>query len=343
MRKEFYRQLPRFVEVGGNEFNEILFAGLGDDDEKIVTTVRDQIKRSFDGSDEFKEAFFNGIETQKPKAQAQMVDLVRESMTFDEESAQRLVPVLTSAFKTCVKPGLELFRKNKRLLSEETWKPLVDKLIDRLDRSLDSQFAAVVAELLPAFLDNTRAIGPDAAKRLTTIIGAKVLPKWEQLPAALKLELVQRITELARDAEDATIMENLYNQVFLSIDPNASSQNFSILEATLFAFMRLAKMFPNVASNLVGTQWFVTGQPGESEGVHQDPKKYNEFKVRIEKVKELCEPYIERCEMEIKAVKGQKGEEASETFNHWVKARKCAGNTRKLCTLFLKDSPLLCV
>ena len=339
VRTTVYRELAKFTPLDAAEVNEIMFAGLGDSDEKIVATIRTQMKKIFDeGGEEFQNAFFEAIPKQKAQAQAQMVDLVRENMTFTEESASKLIPVLEAAFKTNVKEGLLLFRKNRKLLKEEDWKPLIDELVVRFDNSLKKQFEQVLEHLLAPILDNTKCMGEDARRKLVETIGLKILPKWAELKNSQKIAILQNVSEMARDCENEQVLENLYKNVFLTL--NTEKVNFSIVEGLLFAFLRLARKFPKTASQLIGMVLVYTGQPSESEGVQENEDSQAEFRSKIEAVKAVCDPFIEQCELNIKNAKLETGEERKKKMDDALKARRAGGNTRKLCTVFLSPSPL---
>ena len=339
VRTTVYRELGKFTQLDRPQVTEILFSGMGDSDEKVLSIVRNQLKKLFDeGGEEFQTELFGNIQTMKDEAQARLVDFIRENVQFTEESASKVVPVLAAAFKTNVKEGLLLFRKTHKLLKEEEWKPLIDDLIGRFDRSLDKQFDQVIEHLLIPLLDNTRCMGEEARTKLVASIGTKVLAKWSELPDPQKLGILQRLAELARDCEEPQVVENLYKNVFLTAD--TVKINFSIVEALLFAFLRLAKKFPKAASQQIGVVLVMTGQPNEAEGVPESDELHDQFKSKIEAIKAVCDPFIDQCEAKIKAAKEEKTEEGKTRMFEALKARKVGGNTRKLCSLLLRAAPL---
>lgn len=339
VRLAVFRELQKFAPIDADEVSEIMFTGLGDSEERIVELVRGQLKRAYDeGGEEFHNLFFEKIQSQKDQAQAQMVDFVRENIKFDEENAQKLLPVLQAAFKTSVKEGLLLFRKTRRLLKEEDWKPLVMELVTRFDNSLEKQFAPVMEHLLIPLLDNTKCMGEEARGKLIDSIGTKVLPRWDELQTAQKVGILQKVAELARDCHDEEVLVNLYKNAFLTL--NTEQVNFSIIEAVLFALTRLARIFAKTASQLVGTVLVYTGQPSESEGVTESEEAQAEFKAKVEAIKAVCDPFIECCEAQIQEAKRATGEDRKKMMDTALKQRRCGGNTRKLCTLWLSSAPL---
>ena len=307
VRLTVFKELGKFLAIDRAQVIEILFLGLGDSDEKVLALVKSQLKKIFDeGGEEFQNELFENIQKMKDEAQARLVDFIRENVQFNEETAAKVIPVLAAAFKTNVKEGLLLFRKTRKLLKEEDWQPLVDELIARFDRSLDKQFGPVMEHLLIPLLDNTKCMGEHARTQLIASIGTKVIPKWEELTDAQKVGVLQKIAELARDCDNGEVIANIYQKIFLNI--NTEKVNFSVVEALLFAFLRLAKKFPKVASQQVGTVLVLTGQPNEAEGVEESDEVLEKFKSKLEAIKGVCEAFIDSCEQEIKKAKDGRGQ-----------------------------------
>lgn len=337
-----FRGLPNITGISAEDVNEILIAGLSSTNAQIIKDVQGRLKQKLAEDPEFQKTLLSTISTQSETAQANMIAFIRENVTFTEENGSDLIPVLKSAFYSNVKEGLLLFRKNKRFLKEEDWKPLIDELIDRFDAGLNDseQMDLIIKNLLDPLLDNTRCMGDEASGKLLDVIAVKILPNFAKVEAPVKIVVLQKIADLGNRCTNEQVLKNVYEYAFLPIAKDSQSLNFSIIEAVLFALTRLAKKFPKVTSNLIGTLLVYTGQPGELEGVTEDPERYTDFRDRISNIKDVVQAFIEFWEGEIQKVKGQKDEEGRKAFNNAMHARRTGGNTRKLCSVWLSRKPL---
>jgi hypothetical protein len=343
VRKTLFRELSKMATLDPSEVHSLLLHGLGDSDERIVQQITQQLSRLFQGGGpEFQSEFISSITSQSAEAQAKMINLVRENVTFSEDNTDQLLTLLRSAFKTNAREGLLLFRTNKNLLKEDDWQPLVNSLIDRFDHSLDAAFDRVIEHLLDPLLGNTKYIGDEAAGRLLNVVAAKILPKFAAILAAQQVSLVQGIADLANRCTSGSVLSALYRHVFLGIPKSASDPpiNFSIVEGCLWAFLRLARRFPAQASKAIGTILVVTGQPGEADGATDDAAANAEFRARLKWVASNCRQFIDEWKARIQEAKKCQSEEARQQMIKGFKAVRTGNNTRSLCRGLLGPSPL---
>jgi hypothetical protein len=340
VRRTLYQEITKFGQFDQKEVNSILLAGLGDSDERIVQYVVGRISSAFTGTDTaFQTAFISSIGSQSAQAQAKMVDIISESFAFTEENAATLIPILNAAFTSNVKEGLLLFRKHRKLLNEDDWKPLVLDLVRRFDRSLDGSFDDVIAHLLEPLLDNTRCLGDDACALLGNTLGVKVLPKFAQVSPPQQIVLIRGVADLAVQSSNPAVLSNLYQFVFLTI-PISGPLNFSIIEAVLFGLLRLARAFPAAAAKVIGKILIFTGQPGEAAGIAENEALYAEFQARLRYVLSAVVAFLEAADAQLKAVRDKNDEESSRARSEGIKRVRTGANTRDLCRIWLKASPL---
>ena len=345
VRRNALRELPKLLSIDKKAVAAELFKFLGDADQTVVSIVSPVVHRNLANDKEFRELFLAAIPEATPECQCKMIQIVRTDMKFGEEEVEQAVAVLQAAFKTCVVDGLRLYGKTKKILGDRGT-PLIDELLTRLDNSLDANFDDVVKLLVP-LLQFTRTMGDDETKKMMDIIAEKVMPKWENLDVSVQLEILHKIVAVPRLVDSEKMIKFVYD-IFLTFPKEVPEHavNYSIIEATLWAFIKLAFVQSKVASNLIGTLLVLTGQPQESEGVEEDDSKYQEFKARLETVQSMSELFVEDAVAKIKqkqseealtdAAKNEKSEELEK-----LRVRKATGtNSKSLAKLLLSSSPL---
>lgn len=272
---------------------KVVYTVLGSENATVSDAAKKIVSDAF-SNEEFAKTFTSQIKDQTPAAQAKMIAIATEKITFTEETVEQLLSVIESALNCAVEEGLILMSKNKKIIPEEKRVALVNQLLDNLDASLDSQFDEVVDSLLVTILKFGHSFGQ--LGRLYNIVADKVLPKFEQVPIDKKIRIVQLVADNAQNAEDAKILEQLYNNVYLKFPVEVSEDtkiNFSLLEATLYAFYNLAKKFPRKASELNGILLFITGQPGENDGISEDAEKKNQFRARLNGINTVAKSFVD--------------------------------------------------
>ncbi|OHT00712.1 hypothetical protein TRFO_32534 [Tritrichomonas foetus] len=348
VRSQAIRNLKKFYEVDKSQIANALFAALGDEDERIVASaIPDVVRLLKSDEEEFRNIFFEGLPNQKPESQRQLVLIVRDEIKFTEENVEQLMNVLNVSFRTCVVEGLQLYRRNRTLIKKEQFEPLAEQLLDRLDNSLQTEFRAVCENLLIPLFKFTKTLGTESTTRLLAIIAKHVIPRFEELSDAanLQISIIRKIADVSRYAEGDEMLKELYNHLFLKI-PIAGPVNFSIIEATLFAFIRLAQKSHITASNLIGTVLCYTGQPGEADASNEDAGKRVEFTRRLEYLQTICPDFVTQCIGKIEMYKNSSAttddekRERAENIRNAVAAKRTGNNVRHLSRILLSENPL---
>jgi hypothetical protein len=348
IRRTAIKDLPQIIDFAKEQVSEALFNALGDADANIVSLVTPLIGRSLKSDEEFRTFFFKSILKQKPESQVKMIDFARDEMTFTEESVPQLLEVIEAAFKSCMVEGLRLFGKNKKLLTDEQSKPLIEALLNRLEKSLRSNFSEVATELLPKLFPFTRVIGDEGAKRLLRIVSGEVLPKFDSVPDAVKIEVLQKVSDLVKLVDSDKLLEQIYT-VFLTFPKQtdeAATVNFSIIEATLWCLVRLAPFYPRTASKLFGTLLVYTGQPEEQEGILEDAARYAEFTSRLQWIMSAAESFVQQFDDKLKLARAlpAESEEAKkakiESIQRMQKGKNTGNNSRGIARVLLSKNPL---
>ncbi|KAH0795614.1 apoptosis inhibitor 5-like protein API5 isoform X1 [Histomonas meleagridis] len=325
----------------------VLLNALGDTNEKIVEFVEPVVIERLETDEEFKSIFSKSLSKLKPESQCKMVGYIRDKIKFTEETVPELLEVIQIALKSCVVEGLRLYGKNKKLISEEQSQPLIDELLELLDNSLESNFDEVVNNLMVQILHFTRTIGNYSTTKLLNILTKRVMPKYESLPIEVKIAVIQKIADVARDVEGEELINEVYNRVFLKLPKSTDEAvNFTLAEATLFAFYRLAQKFSSAASKLIGTVLVRTGQPDEADDVNEDQEKQNEFRERLENLLQLAVAFGDQYGIRFNEIRSRKttNEEESEQkrkdMKNCIRAQKTGANINKICHLLLGTNPL---
>jgi hypothetical protein len=344
VRKTASAQLGKLLDFAKSEIAGILFSTLIDADPGISSLTATKVVHSLTTDDEFRQIFFIELPKQSPEVQCKMIGYVRDEMQFSEESVPQLLRLLDVAFGSSVIEGLRLYGKNKKLISDEQAAPLIDGLLTRLDNSLVSNFDDVIESLLPQLFSFTRTMGDAGTRRFLSILSERVLPNFQKIPVSLQLAVLHKISDTARFVESENVLSQVY-AVFLSF-PTADTVNptinFSVIEATLWAFIKLAQAFPKVASRLIGTILVFTGQPGEYDNALENQDLRVAFTSRIEYIQSLCEAFVNSFDAEIVAAQalGAESDERRERLNRAKTGQRTGNNCRHLCRLLLSNSPL---
>lgn len=346
--RRIYQNLEKFYSLDPEKIANAFFTGLGNSDQTISDLSNTTIKKLADTQEGFLPILFEALPKQSDESQAQMVQFIKSNVKFTEENVDKLLEVLEVAFKTCLIDGLELCRKNKKLLDEEKMRPLVDKLLTMLDKSLQSDFLNVSKELLVPLFKFTKTMGNEATTRLLTIITERVLPQFDQLPLNIKEAVMQKVADVENYAESDELLNQIYNRVFLTFPTETSGDvPFSLIEATLFAFIKLARKFNSAASKLIGTTFCYTGQPGEVEEGSNNEEANLKFKRRIEYISSITPDMITFYDNEFRKYKDMQAKTDDEKqdkrnkITFATKAKFTGNNVRQLTRLLLKEDPLL--
>ncbi|KAH0786353.1 API5-domain-containing protein [Histomonas meleagridis] len=321
----------------------ILVNALGDSDEKVVGFIEPFVMSKLESDDDFKSSFFKLLPKQKPETQCIMVRYIKETVKFTTGILPKLIETIQVAFKSCVVEGLKLYARNRKLIPEDQAQPLIGSLLELLDNSLESNFDETVNNLLVQILKFTRIIGSSSITKLLNIITTRVMPCYDSLPTSVKIVVLQKIADVARDAENEELLNQIYNKVFLKFPKGTDEEvNFTIIEATLFAFYRLAQRFTNSASKLIGTVLVQTGQPDEADGI-EDPDKQSEYQERLESFIKLAESFGDLHDTKYKLIKKYKAtidEESKKQLKESIRAHRVGSNVHRICRKLLRKNPL---
>lgn len=334
--------LKEFVKIDVSASNIAIFNALGDSD--TFKSASQYVTSQFEGaeSEEFKKLFFESISKVSAEAQAKMINIIIENYKFTEENVDQLVEVLSSAFTVDVLTGLRLLAKNKAIVPEAKKAELEAQLISNLEGSIESNFTEVCDQLLITIMDFTRTFGDDTNRRLYGIIASHVLPKINDLSAPTKIKIIQEIAENAKLIPEKAVLTQLYENVFMQFPNHSGAKfNFSLIEATLFAFFRLARRFTAVAGQCLGTVLVLTGQPDEGEGVSEDAGKRGEFEARVRAIGEVAALFHEKSKETLGELKKAhpKGGSITDEEKAQIKeakiATRCGSNVRYFCKILL--------
>lgn len=337
----------KFYESNKKEISDILLESLGDADERIVKIVEPVVERNLENDEEFRAIFLESLQNQKSESQCKMVALIRDKIQFDEENIPQLLEIIQISFKSCVVEGLKLYKRNKKLISEEQAQSLIDDLLELLDNSLESNFEAVVNTLLVQILKFTRVIGQVSTTKLLNIVNTRLMPKFDSLPIEVKIAVIQKIVDVSRSVDTENLLVQIYNKIFLKFPKSTQEQvNLSLIEATLFAIYRLSQRFNKTASMLIGTILVRTGQPGEADEVTEDETKQAEFRERLENFKTLATAFKEQCKAkyvsikEKKAITDEEKKEKIKELNTCSRAQRTGKNIFQISFALLGKNPL---
>ena len=343
------RCLSKFYDIDKSQVGDALINALGDESELIAKNASETVVRYLTNDDQFKQIFFDCLPKAKSQAQHHMVGLIRDNLTFTEENVEQLLDVLKVAFKSYPVGGLALYSKNRSLIKEEQFQPLVDDLFKRLDNSLQKEqdIKDVSEELLVPLFKFTKTLGNSATTRLLSIIADHVIPHFDLLETPKQIEVIRKIANVAQYSDSEKLLEEIYNHIFLNFPTeNSGPINFSIIEATLFAFIALARKFNNTASRLIGTTLCYTGQPGEADEANEDEEKNAAFRKRIEYISSVAPSFVDTYDGKIQTYKNQeaKTEQEKEEQREHIKeakiAKRTGNNVRHLTRLLLSNNPL---
>ncbi|KAH0787741.1 apoptosis inhibitor 5-like protein API5 [Histomonas meleagridis] len=347
VRLSTVKGIIKFYDTDKQSVTSVLLERLADEDTRIIEYVQPAVKRYLESDEEFRNIFFSSLQKQTPETQCKMVDLIRDEIKFTEETVPQLLEVLQVAFKSCVIEGLRLYGKNKKLISEEQFQPLIDNLLELLDNSLQSNFDDVIKNLMVQILRFTNTIGDSSTSKLLDILTTRVMPKFDSLPIEVKIAVMQKIADISRIVESEDLLIEIYNKVFLTFPKTIEEKvNLSLIEATLFAFCKLSQRFSKTASKLIGTVLIRTGQPGESDEVNEDESKQNEFRERIDNIIKICDMFLETCKGKYTEINERKTSNEEETrqkrkdLKDCIRAQKTGVNTVKMCRMLVGRNPL---
>jgi len=255
--------------------------------ESILSNTEDKEKLSF---------VFSSLKSLNPEAQVKIIDLIKEKVVFNETNVDQLIDLIEVSLKSAVLEGLKLTWKNIKIIPAEKKDAILKGLIDRFEASIDKQFVEICGMILPPILKYTRMLGDDLTKQLFSVIGAKVLPKYEQLEGEVKCKILQSLAGIAHIIDSEEFFVTFYKTIFMTFPVELQKDEsfpFSLFEAALFAFFRLSKKHSKIASSLIGTHLIFTGQPGENDDVKEDAKLYQEFINRIQFGEKIAKQFVE--------------------------------------------------
>ena len=336
------RGLKDFFAPENKDVCKIVYEKLAADDPHVSDASKKLITDLLDSNEEYKKQYVGQIKDQEVEAQVKMIEIAREKYTFTEENVDELLNLLDVCFDSNVEQGLRLLRRYKKIVSDEKKEPLVNKIIDNLNASLDSDFENVTSSLLETILNYIPTLGQ--AGRILNIVAEKVLPKASDIPIDHRIKIIQQIADNARNAEDPKILENLYNNVYLTfpkVYEATTKVNFSLLEATLYAVFNLSKRFSRTASQLTGQLLVITGQPNENEGVTESAEKKAEFQGRLENLDPLVEKFIQLWETQLEDAKQKTdvlAEEKKQQRRQANIAIRTGKNVRKFCRILCMEN-----
>ena len=336
------RGLKDFFTPSNKDVCSIVYEKLASDDPHVSDASKKLITDLIDSNEDYKKEYVGQIKDQEVDAQVKMIDIATEKYTFTEENVDELLNLIDVCFDCDVEQGLKLLRRNKKIISDEKKEPLVNKIIDNLNASLDSDFENVTSSLLESILQFIPTLGQ--AGRILNIVAEKVLPKASDIPVDHRIKIIQQIADNARNAEDPKILENLYNYVYLTfpkVYETTTKVNFSLLEATLFALFNLSKRFSKTASQLTGQLLVITGQPDENEGVVESAEKKAEFRGRLENIDPIVEKFIQLWETQLLDAKQKTDvleEEKKQQRRQANIAIRTGKNVRKFCRILCMEN-----
>lgn len=346
IRKKAIKGIIKFYQNDKESVSKALLNALGDSDEMVKEFALDYVKRYVQSDEEFRKILLESLKSQTPEAQCVIVGIIRDEFQFSEENVPQLIDIIKIALKSCVVEGLRLYGRNKKLISEEQAAPLIDNLLELLNNSLESNFDNVVNTLMIQILKFTKTIGDPSTVKLLNILQTHVMPKFDKLPIEVKIAIMQRIVNVTRSVESEEFLNLIYNNVFMKFPKTPSEINCSLVEATLFAFYRLAQRFNKAASKLIGTVLVQTGQPGEADEVGEDENKQKEFRERLENLQTISVAFVDKFKSDFEALKDKKTDSEEETKEkfHQLKlikrAQRTGINIGKLCRTLLSKNPL---
>lgn len=343
------RNLKKVYTLDKNRVIDALINAFADESDQICDTAYETLERNLKSDEELKTVLLEKLSSAKSKSQTNLVRLITSNVQFNEENVKQLLDVLDAALKSSVLPGLQLYRKYRKIIPNEQFQPLVDDLLTRLENDLkdDKKVKEVSEELLVPLFKFTKTLGNESTTRLLRIIANEVLPNFDQLSSPKKIEVIQKIANVSNYADTDNLLKHLYEKIFLTFPTeNKGPINFSIIEATLWAFMNLARKFNSTASKLIGTTICYTGQPGEADESNEDEEKHNAFQKRIEYISSVAPEFVNSCDGEIQLYKNQEAntEEDRAEVREKIKAarikKRCGNNIRHLTRLLLSSNPL---
>lgn len=343
------KYLSKFIEYDKKQVSDILINCLGDENDQIASIASESIQRDLIKDDDFKSAIFSDLPNYQPKSQSNLIKLITANIPFNEENVDQLLSVLKVAFKASVVDGLFLYRKNRKYINDEQFQPLVDELFQRLENSLkdEKKIKDVSEELLVPLFKFTKTLGNDSTTRLLRIIADYVIPHFNDLETSKQIEVIRKIANVSSYADTDKLLTEIYNNIYLNFPTeNKGPINFSIIEATLYAFINLARKFNSTASKLIGTTLCYTGQPGEFDEGNDDEEKHAAFRKRVEYISSIAPDFVNNYDARIKSLKDQKpeGEEERNKQRDDIReakiAKRCGNNVRHLTRLLLSNNPL---
>jgi hypothetical protein len=344
VRRQAIKELPKFLDYAKADVTTTLLALLGESDQSIVITVTPPVVHRLKDDQEFRAIYFRAFPNQSREAQNKMIKFIREEIIFTQETIPQLIEFLNSALQSHLTDALRLLSRNKTLLGDHSH-AIIDGLLDRFDATLSNQVDDSLIELFPL----TPIIGDDGTRRLLSILSNRVLPQFDKLPVAIRIATLQKISDLARSSANDTLLKQVYS-IFLSFptpDVEKPTVNFSVVEAALSSFLKLAKVFPRTASQLIGTLLVLTGQPDEYEHATEDPNRKKEFTDRLDLLEAMARGFMQHCDNNIEfarslpAATAESEEEKRGQIKEAMKAKRTGNNCLRLCKILKGKNPLV--
>ena len=349
-KSESLRHLLEFKEDDKNAVYNALYKVLGDDNSTIQQQAADINSRCFKEDDEFRDSFISALSSQPAAVQTKMVEIIKDNYKLIKE--EQLNDIIQVSLKIDPIAGLKLARTQSKVLTEEQKAAFGQPIIENLRSDFKTKdFDAVCTDTLIPLLENTRALDNTFPKSLLEVISEEVAPKFDRLllPANLTVlkRLLERTFELSRYVPNDIILTNLYNQIFTSFPKNANQEvnlNFAIIERTLLAMAALSRRFTRTFSLLVGKHITCTGQPGENDGIPEDEGKYQDYKDRLEFLRDSAKEFGKNLKEQQERVRSNtilSLDERKEKLRKLSKGRTAVANAKKTAFLLLGKKPLL--
>ena len=337
------RGLKDFFKPDQEEVIKAVISAMAAEDTRVADQAAKMVNDLLGSNEDFKKVFINQIKDQEPQVQSKMVDIAREQFKFTEENVDELITLIDACFDCNVISGLKLLRVNKKIVTEEKKAPVVQKLLENLEGSLETDFKNVTGSLLTGIMYYIPSVGK--AAEILNLVAKKVLPKFEEIEIENKIRILQLIADNAKAAEDPIILENLFKYVYLSfpkVYDQSTKINFSFFESALFAFYNLSRRFSSKASELTGQLLVITGQPDENEGLEESKEKRAEFEERLESVDPIAEKFVQYWGAKIEAAKDRdipmSDEEKKKQKREAKIAMRTGNNVRHFCRILRRDN-----
>lgn len=342
VRLEVYRGLAQMHQSDSKAILKLLLAGLTDSE--VSSSVSDIINRKLQSEAEFKNEFAALLPTEKPEIQTRMFEMI-SSQSFTEDTVSQLIELLTAALKSnnCIKDGLKLYEKNKKLLNEEQSKPIFDDLVNNLETAMNENLQKATSDILLMILPFTKTLGDERTKKILELIQNTVLPNFAKLETSTQISILQKLSDISHLVDDESMVTVLYNNAFLPLIPAEGEINSPLVESILWAFYKLAKKYPRVASESIGLLLVFTGQPGEGDDLDPNDEKKNKFNARLTNSSTVAAAEVEKIVEQIKQLKEAKEEKTEENppdLRELKIQKRVYNNIQHFCRILQASNPL---